>query len=115
MSIERRAPIVGDALRALTERSRGVLTYKYLPKTQDWGAPDAEYVSYTPPIDTGRYVRQAWAADGSLSFRESSWEDLPTLCHIVNALASLPVREWRGAVIQKSVGGTDYRIQQVLE
>ena len=50
-----------------------------------------------------------------MSFHESTWEDLPTLFNIVNALASLPILETRPSITLKTVGGIDYRSQQVLE
>ena len=115
MILDQGSPIDGDGLRAIAENQRGVLTYKYMPRTQEWYQPDAEYVTFTPPIDAAKYLREAWVAEGSVSFRESTWEELPTLCNVVNALSALPIREWRSSDVRKTIGGTDYRVQQILE
>jgi hypothetical protein len=44
----------------------------------------------------------------------TDWSDLPTLHHVVNALAALPVIETRGGTITRSRGGKSYRDQRVL-
>jgi len=47
-------------------------------------------------------------------FHKASWSDLPTMHHVVNALAALPVIEARGGTVTLSRGGKSYRDQRVL-
>jgi hypothetical protein len=47
-------------------------------------------------------------------FHKADWSDLPTLHHVVNALAALPVVEARGGTVTLSRGGKSYRDQRVL-
>jgi hypothetical protein len=47
-------------------------------------------------------------------FHKASWSDLPTMHHVVNALAALPVIEARGGSVTLSRGGKSYRDQRVL-
>lgn len=115
MKAERRHVLDPAELADFARAQKGVLTYKYMPRTQAWGESDAEYVTFTPPADLTTQLKDAWRGDGTLSFERSAWDDLPTLYAIVNSLASLPIREWRGALVQRLVGATDYRPQQVLQ
>jgi DTW domain-containing protein YfiP len=53
-------------------------------------------------------------AEGSLIFHRAAWRDLPTMYHVVNALADLPVLSSRGALIATTRGGKPNRDQQIL-
>ncbi len=88
----------GDSL------NKGLLSYKYMPRTGEWGVADVEYVTLTPPAWHGRTVRRS-VGQGSVEFVRARWEDLPTLHHLVNAFASLPMKEMRGAVLYDMEGG----------
>ena len=114
MTVSEQDELDDAELTASATNQQGVLLYKYMPRTQDWDERDVEYVTFTPPPDLSPYLKQAWTGKGSVSFRESTWEDLPTLFNLVNALASLPVREARGSRTLMTVGGTDYFSQQIL-
>jgi hypothetical protein len=56
-----------------------------------------------------------WKGVGTLRMRRATWEELPTLFHIVNALEALEIEEYRGAEVLKTVGGDDFRSQCILE
>ena len=92
----------------------GVLHYKYVPRTGAWGAADAEYPTLTPT--SGSTYKAQWVKNGSgeVQFIASTWEQLPTLVHIVNALAALPVKHWLGASLEYGIGGKDLRDQRAL-
>jgi hypothetical protein len=47
-------------------------------------------------------------------FHRAAWSDLPTLHHVVNALAELPIIEPRGGSLTHSRGGKSSRDQRVL-
>jgi hypothetical protein len=49
-----------------------------------------------------------------VQFHRAGWADLPTMYHVVNALADLPVREARGASVTMSHGGKPYLDQRIL-
>ena len=92
---------------------KGTLHYKYVPKTGEWGEADAEYAVLSPqnpPVSEP----QRWQGDGSVTFHRARWEDLPTQYMIVNALAELEVKEFRGASIEHRVGGRDLIDQRIL-
>ncbi|MFA5490128.1 MAG: acetoacetate decarboxylase family protein [Candidimonas sp.] len=85
----------------------GVLHVKYVPGTGKSAPPDAHYVTLTPHGGSTLRYERILAGEGELCFTESTWEQLPTLFHIVNALAHLPVLEWRGARYVQARGGKD--------
>jgi hypothetical protein len=50
-----------------------------------------------------------------VKFHPATWQDLPTMYHVVNALADLPVLSPRAASIAITRGGKSYRDQRLLE
>jgi acetoacetate decarboxylase len=92
----------------------GTLMLKYVPRTGEWGEAEVCQVTYTP-IDTPD-LRVEWRkpAAGTIAFRRAEWSDLPTMCHVVNALADLPVLAERGASIARTHGGKSYRDTRIL-
>ena len=115
MTVREQTKLDDDEMADLAMKQQGLLLYKYMPRTHDWGKHDVEYVTFTPPPDLSPYLKGAWTGEGSVSFHESTWEDLPTLFNIVNALASLPVLETRSSMTLMTVGGTDYSSQRILK
>lgn len=51
---------------------------------------------------------------GRFHFRRSEWEDLPSLYHIVNALADIELIELRAASLTVSEGSTDHSNQRIV-
>jgi acetoacetate decarboxylase len=90
-----------------------VLNYKYVPRTQHWGEADAEYVTMSParPLD----VVSAQRGRAEFRFVRAGFKQLPTLFHIVNRLADLPVLEVLGGSLTAINGAQDGRDQQILE
>lgn len=85
---------------------RGMLSYKYIPRTGEWGTADIEYVTLSPPFRENVTVKSFKTGDGSFSFRKSTWEELPTLYPIVNAFAELENHGFEGGYLVESVGGS---------
>jgi hypothetical protein len=56
-----------------------------------------------------------WRGEGTVQFHEASWEDMPTMFHIANALHNLEVKEYLGAMMVKTVGGKDLSDQRILQ
>ena len=75
---------------------------------------DAAYAVLTPAATPNRRVLQRQVGAGRLQFHRARWEDLPTQYNIVNALADLEIREYRGASLTKTVGGKDLSDQRIL-
>ncbi len=92
----------------------GILHYKYLPRTGEWGRADAAYAVLTPAETPNRRVLERKVGAGSLKFHKARWEDMPTQYNIVNAFADLEIREYRGASLTKTVGGKDLSDQRIL-
>ena len=85
--------------------NQGMLSYKYIPATGDWGVADVEYATLSPPSPNIRTtLRQA--GEGTVRVLPCTWEQLPTLYHLVNAFASLEVREARGGYLLEQQGGS---------
>lgn len=95
--------------------SQGILHYKYIPNTGNWGVADAEYACLTPSGNSNVVTHEMWHGEGTVEFHRSRWEDLPTQYSIVNTFADLEIIEWRGATITRSTGGKDLSDQRALE
>ncbi|MDP6349522.1 MAG: acetoacetate decarboxylase family protein [Chloroflexota bacterium] len=94
---------------------RGLLHYKYVPKTGDWGEPEAEYAVMGPPAMPANPPKRLWCGDGTVEFHRARWEDLPTQYQVVNGFADLEVEEFVGATIEHGVGGKGLGNQVILE
>lgn len=92
----------------------GILHYKYMPRTGEWGKADIAYATLTPAETPNRRVLERYIGDGRLAFHHARWEDMPTQYNIVNAFADLEIREYRGASLTKTVGGKDLSDQRIL-
>lgn len=86
----------------------GTLSYKYMPKTGNWGEADVEYVTLSPNtvIFENMTVNSLRMGKGEFAFRKATWEELPTLYHIVNAFAELENHGFQGAHLIETIGGT---------
>ena len=94
--------------------SEGILFYKYMPRTGNWGKADVAYACLSPVENPNRVVIERWAGEGTVEFHEARWEDMPTQYNIVNALNDLEIREYRGASLTKTAGAKDLRDQRIL-
>ena len=115
LNLEGLEPVTAPApARPQQPASAGTLHVKHMPRTGTWGETDARYCTLTPATGS-QYRREArWEGRGQCRFIASSWEQLPTLSHIVNPLAQLPVRQWLGASVEQGVGGKDLSDQRRL-
>ena len=79
----------------------GSFHYKFIPRTAALGTADAEYLEYAPRSTVSgnmRLVRKL-AGKGRFRFHAARWEDVPFQYPIINALAALPVKGYRGASV----------------
>ena len=95
-------------------RSGGRLHYKYIPRTGAPGEADVAYATFTPPTGYNVKILSAAQGRGTVQFHRSTWEELPTMAHIVNALAELPQLEMRGATLLETRGAKDLSDQKAL-
>ena len=105
-------------LRPATEPAparRPLLHYKYIPRTGCSGEADANYATVTPAENPTLVVTERFVGSGEVHFHRSTWEQLPTLFHIVNALADLPFGKVRSASWTGSRGGKALGDQCILE
>src|SRR3546814_725453 len=95
--------------------SQGLLHYKYIPRTGEPGVADAAYAVLTPAQGGHLRVESRLAAtSATLDWTRSRWEDLPTLHHIVEALADLPLGPCLGATVSVTRGAKDLSDQRIL-
>lgn len=88
--------------------SAGTMNYKYIPKTWTLGEADVEYPVLLPNDWPNVVFEKTYiATKAQISFRHSTWEELPTLVHIVNTLANLTIGDCVSAVVTKSHGSKD--------
>jgi len=71
---------------------RGTLNHKYIPKSGHRGQCDVDYFTYWPEFEV-QNVRNILVGRGQFRFNPATWEQLPTMHHVVNRLAELPVRQ----------------------
>jgi acetoacetate decarboxylase len=95
--------------------SDGTLMLKYVPRTGEWGEADICHVSLTPAGPSGATIERRQIGKGALGFVRAAWKELPTMYHVVNALADLPVLETRGGSFTVMRGGRNYRDQKMLK
>lgn len=96
------------------KQSQGTLHYKYIPRTGVWGEVDAEYTVLTPR-DSSRTIVDQSVGVGSVEFRPTTWDDMPTQCMIVNTLSRLEIVEYRAASIVRTKGARDLLNQRIVE
>jgi hypothetical protein len=109
-------PLSTREIRAATSRPTGdgMLHYKYIPRTGDWGEADIAYATLTPAVTPNRTITEMWRGEGSVDFHQATWEELPTLVDIVNTFHALEIKEYRGAMMAKTIGGKDLSDQRIL-
>ncbi len=103
-----------EAQNNLKKANDGMMHYKYIPKTGEWGSSDVEYPTFTPSSSEKGRVLKSLQGEGSLSWNKAQWEDLPTLYNVVNTLADLEVVEYLGASLSYTEGTKDLREQRIL-
>jgi Acetoacetate decarboxylase (ADC) len=93
----------------------GTFHYKYIPKTGIPDEADAEYAVLLPSDWPNVVVDEMKIASGAqIQFRHSTWEELPTLVHIVNTLADLSLGECIDASWISIHGGKDLSDMRII-
>lgn len=108
LTVEGLATVPGVSKTPNDPNHHGMLSYKYIPKTGQWGEADIEYVTLSPNdvVRENMTITSFSVGRGSFEFRHSTWEELPTLHHIVNALAELENHGFTRAHVIETIGGS---------
>ena len=80
----------------------GSFHYRFMPKVGAQGEADAEYMAFIPGANGGpgaNGITKRLAGKGVFRFLPARWEDVPLQYPIINTLAELPLREFRGASV----------------
>ncbi|MDH3304542.1 MAG: acetoacetate decarboxylase family protein [Gammaproteobacteria bacterium] len=71
--------------------------WRYLPAVGGFGAAISEPTTFP----SENVITEAFVGDGQIDWNHLTWEQNPTQFHIVNALANLPILEYRPAIVTK--------------
>ena len=106
-----------SGLRAMTEQelkaraarqpaSAGLICHKYIGRTGVPGEADADYLTLS--TDEGAVqpaYREFLTGDADIQFFKGSWEQLPTMNHIVGRLADLEIQQIVDVIVTTQAGG----------
>jgi len=73
------------------------LGWRYIPGVGGFGQALNEPTTYP----SENIISEGWVGEGSVEWQHLTWEQNPTQCHIVNALADLPVLGWLPALVTR--------------
>jgi hypothetical protein len=102
-----------DASPSAAKPHDGLMYYKYSPRTGG-GVPDADYVTLSPSGASLNVVDRVQVGSGSARFHPATWEDLPTMHHVVTTLSRLALKEVVSAKLIDSHGGRDFGDQRIV-
>lgn len=97
--------LTDQAAPAANPEHQGLLSYKYIPATGNWGEADVAYATLTPNVKSGIQTLRYRAGRGEVEWARPAFEDLPTQYTLVNGFASLPNLGYRGAYVVEMLGG----------
>jgi acetoacetate decarboxylase len=89
-----------EEIAAAQEEQKGEdnpMHWRYMPNVGGFGAALSEPT--ISPLES--VVKEAYVGEGRVDWNHVTWEQNPTQFHIVNALANLPILEYRPAIIMK--------------
>lgn len=85
----------------------GIISHKYIMKTGHPEEADADYLTISTQIGAKPAVpKEISVGKAKIQFHKATWEQLPTMSHIINKLADLEVKETYDGVISKYTGGS---------
>lgn len=95
--------------------NRGNLQWKYVPRTGAPGEADVSLITFTPIEDPNLKIERHWRGQARARFNRASWEQLPTMYHVVNALADIQLGPLVSATLVESRGFKDLGDTRVVE
>lgn len=97
-----------------TWRSGPTFHYRVLARTGEWGALEVEQVTANTEAPAEMTPVLSQSGRGSVRFSTATFEQLPTLAHIVNALAAAARDEVIGAGHSELRGWSDLRDMRIV-
>jgi len=104
------------------EADYGILVYRYIPAVGEPGKSDAEYACVVPHEEDAKVqkstVEKVWRAkpeNVTMDMRGLDWDALPTLHHVSDVLANIPVYEIVAAKVVEGSGVPDVMAAQRIE
>ena len=79
------------------EAADNPMGWRYLPGVSGFGAALSEPTTFP----SENVIKEAYVGVGEIAWNRLTWEQNPTQFHIVNALADLPILEYRPAIVTK--------------
>lgn len=94
------------------ESDYGIIVYRYIPAVGERGKSDVEYPVVVPHAEESKVVPSTVhsvvkAQKSNVTFDKMDWDALPTLHHIVDVLADIPIYEVVGAKVVEGTGVPD--------
>jgi acetoacetate decarboxylase len=77
--------------------------HKYIPNSENLEEADVDYIVMMPAGLYEHRVLDSWQGEASVAFNRASWEELPTMSNIVNAMTDLPIRSYREASMVRTL------------
>ena len=100
MSISNLVAPAPEQIAAAQEAQAGKdnpMAWKYVPAVGGFGASVSEPTTFP----SENVITEAFVGEGTVEWQHLTWEQNPTQFHIVNALADLPVLEYRPAIVTR--------------
>ncbi|KAH8905161.1 FAD/NAD(P)-binding domain-containing protein [Coniochaeta sp. PMI_546] len=104
------------------EADYGILVYRYIPAVGEPGKADAEYACVVPHEEEAKVqkatVEKVWRArpeKASVDIKGLDWDALPTLHHVTDVLAQIPVYEVLAAKVVEGRGVPDVMAARRIE
>lgn len=98
MQIANPAAVSTEEIAAFVDAGKDTnnpMGWRYLPNVGASGAAISEPTLFPQE----NHITDAWVGEGTVDWQHLTWQQNPTQFHIVNALADLPVLEYRPALI----------------
>lgn len=112
--IEMQVGELQDAAPPAPSGADGILLHRYFPAVEPEQAPSVDEMVMSPLGASPTRCKTYRRGTGCVEFVRSTWEQLPTMFHIVNALHELPVVRMLGGSVSETVGAKDLSDTRVL-
>ncbi|MDH3491597.1 MAG: acetoacetate decarboxylase family protein [Gammaproteobacteria bacterium] len=100
MSIDNLAAPSPEQIAAAQEAQQArdnPMGWRYIPAVGGFGA----VVNEPTTFPSENVITEAYVGEGRIDWNQLTWQQNPTQAHIVNALAALPILEYRPAIVSK--------------
>ncbi|KAF2083822.1 FAD-binding domain-containing protein [Saccharata proteae CBS 121410] len=100
------------------EADDGIMVYRYIPDVGNRGRAVSEHAVFVPHAQESKVVptrvQQGYrAGKASIAFDAMDWKALPTLHHVVERLAEIPIYEVVGGKVVEAVGVPDINLRPI--